>query len=178
MKLIFIYGPPAAGKLTVAQELEKLTSFKVFHNHLSVDLVEAVFQRGTPLFAQLIWDVRLQVFAKAAEAGTDGLIFTMVYERGRETLMSRSVSVVEAKGGEVYFVHLTCSRAALERRVGNEERKRYGKISSVDALDHFLDSGDKKLPFAAAAGWESLTVDTDKVSPAAAAKQIAAYYSL
>ena len=178
MKLIFIYGPPAVGKLTVAKELEKLTSFKVFHNHLSVDLVEAVFQRGTPPFAQLIWDVRLQVFAKAAETGTEGLIFTMVYERGRETLMARSASVVEEKGGEVCFVRLTCSRATLERRVGNEERKRYGKISSADVLDNFLDGGDEKLPFAAAAGWESLTVDTDKVSAAAAAEQITTHYSL
>ncbi|MGI8542838.1 MAG: hypothetical protein ACR2MD_05085 [Aridibacter sp.] len=36
MKLIFIYGSPAVGKLTVANEIAKRTCFKVFHNHLMI----------------------------------------------------------------------------------------------------------------------------------------------
>ena len=40
MKLIVIYGPPAAGKLTVAKELSKLTGFKVLHNHITIDLID------------------------------------------------------------------------------------------------------------------------------------------
>ena len=40
MKLIFIYGAPAAGKLTVANEIARQTGFKVFHNHLSIDCIE------------------------------------------------------------------------------------------------------------------------------------------
>jgi replication-associated recombination protein RarA len=31
--LVFIYGPPAAGKLTVAEALAMRTGHKVFHNH-------------------------------------------------------------------------------------------------------------------------------------------------
>lgn len=44
MKLIFIYGQPAVGKLTVAKELEKITGYKILHNHLFVDLVRSVFE--------------------------------------------------------------------------------------------------------------------------------------
>ena len=40
MKLIFLHGLPGVGKLTVAREFAKLTGFKVFHNHLAVDLAE------------------------------------------------------------------------------------------------------------------------------------------
>ena len=36
MKLIIIHGPPAAGKLTTANEIAAATGFKVFHNHLSI----------------------------------------------------------------------------------------------------------------------------------------------
>ena len=39
MKLIFIYGLPATGKLTVAVELAAMTGYKLFHNHLVVDLL-------------------------------------------------------------------------------------------------------------------------------------------
>ena len=39
MKTIFIYGAPAAGKLTVANELAKRTGFSVLHNHLINDLI-------------------------------------------------------------------------------------------------------------------------------------------
>ena len=44
MNLIFIYGPPAAGKLTVATEIAALTGYKVFHNHLSIDCIEPIFR--------------------------------------------------------------------------------------------------------------------------------------
>lgn len=39
MKLVFIYGMPAAGKLTVAKELAGLSGYKLFHNHQVVDLL-------------------------------------------------------------------------------------------------------------------------------------------
>lgn len=40
MKLLFIYGPPASGKLTVAREPAALTGYRLFHNHLVVDALE------------------------------------------------------------------------------------------------------------------------------------------
>lgn len=46
MQLIFIYGPPAVGKLSVANALAKLTGYRVFHNHLTIDLVRSIFDWG------------------------------------------------------------------------------------------------------------------------------------
>ncbi len=54
MKLVFIYGPPAVGKLTVATELVKLTGFKLFDNHVSIDFVKSVFEFGTRRYWKLI----------------------------------------------------------------------------------------------------------------------------
>jgi hypothetical protein len=34
MDLVFIHAPAAAGKLTIARELQKLTGLRVFHNQL------------------------------------------------------------------------------------------------------------------------------------------------
>ena len=53
MELLFIYGPAAVGKLTVGRELAKLTGFRHFHNHLTVDAVMAVFDFGSESFINL-----------------------------------------------------------------------------------------------------------------------------
>ena len=39
MKLIIIFGPPAVGKMTVGYELAKITGLRLFHNHMTIDLV-------------------------------------------------------------------------------------------------------------------------------------------
>src|ERR1044071_3119830 len=75
MRLIFIHGPPAVGKLTVARELAELTGLPLFHNHLAVDVLTPVFEFGSPSFVkrrELIW---LSVFQEAAKNDVS-LIFT------------------------------------------------------------------------------------------------------
>jgi shikimate kinase len=43
MKLIIIFGPQAVGKMTVGQELGKITNLKLFHNHMTIELVSPFF---------------------------------------------------------------------------------------------------------------------------------------
>src|SRR5712664_1427209 len=81
MKLIFLYGLPGVGKLTVACELETLTGFRVFHNHLAVDLLESVFEFGSQPFVELREMIWLAVFSQAAESKLAGLIFTFAFDR-------------------------------------------------------------------------------------------------
>jgi shikimate kinase len=59
MKLIIIYGPEATGKLTIAKELAKATGFRLFHNHVSVDVAKTFFDFGMAEFGELVWDVRI-----------------------------------------------------------------------------------------------------------------------
>lgn len=40
-------GPPAVGKMTVGQELSKLTGLTLFHNHMSLELGIQIFDFGT-----------------------------------------------------------------------------------------------------------------------------------
>ena len=37
-KFVLICGPQAVGKMTVGQELSKITDFKFMHNHETIDL--------------------------------------------------------------------------------------------------------------------------------------------
>src|ERR1044071_1475234 len=132
MKLIFLHGLPGVGKLTVARELAEVTPFKIFHNHLAVDLVESVFEFGSRPFVELREKIWLDVFSHAVAAGLNGLIFTFAYDRTvRSSFVQATRKIIESDGGEILFVELTCSAEELERRIENPSRHRFGKLSSV-----------------------------------------------
>jgi hypothetical protein len=74
MKLIVLHGPPGVGKLAVGQELQKLTGYRLFHNHLTVDMVASVFDFHSHAFRELRERFWLDVLGRAAEEGLPGVI--------------------------------------------------------------------------------------------------------
>jgi cytidylate kinase len=101
MDLIFIHGPAAAGKLTVAGELAQLTGVRLFHNHLTVDAVTAVFDFGNEPFIMLREHIWLSVFREAAQRQVS-LIFTFAPERTvRASFIQDTLDAVEGAGGRV-----------------------------------------------------------------------------
>src|SRR5438045_6922822 len=124
MRLIFIYGLPATGKLTVARELARITSFPVFHNHLAVDLLQSVFEFGSKPFVELREEIWLSVFHKAAENQVPGLIFTFAPEATvRATFIEAVKTTLAGAPWAVDFVELTCPIAELKRRIPEESRR-------------------------------------------------------
>ena len=176
MKLVFIYGPPAAGKLTVATELAEATGFKLFHNHLSVNLLTPVFEFGSRPFFKLIDKFRLEIIEEAAKEQINGLIFTFCYAPViDDPFVERVVRAVERHAGQVCFVQLYCERASLEARVTAETRHAHGKLIDVESLREFLDRYDM---FSAVSIRESLTIDNSDLTPRAVAQKIIAHYEL
>jgi hypothetical protein len=141
MKLIFIHGAPAVGKLTVARELAKLTDFRLFHNHLTVDLVSSLFSFGSEPFILLREKIWLAAFSEAARQDLS-LIFTFNPERTvRERFIQDTIDVVEKENGEVVFVELTCAEQDIERRLEDSSRKEFGKLTSRQLYRELKDSG-------------------------------------
>ena len=72
---VYLYGPPASGKLTVAGRLAEQSGYRLFHNHLTVNAIRPVLDFGSEPFFEVLHRLRLDVFAAAARAGID-VIFT------------------------------------------------------------------------------------------------------
>jgi len=175
MKLIFIYGAPAVGKLTVANEIAKKTDYKVFHNHLSIDCIEPIFDFGTASFFRLIELIRVETIAEAARENVN-LIYTFCYAKDSDDAhVAKITETVESNGGEVCFVLLTCARGELERRVLTESRKKFGKANNLEILNEILDKYDLFSPVPEC---ESLQIDNTNLSPTQAAQEIVEYFLL
>src|SRR6188508_1133674 len=58
MTLVIIFGPPAVGKMTVGLALERLTGFRLFHNHMTVDPVIRLFPFESPAYRRLVQEFR------------------------------------------------------------------------------------------------------------------------
>ena len=175
MKLILIYGSPAVGKLTVANEIARKTDFKVFHNHLTIDAVKPIFDFGTESFWKLVHLFRIETVAEAARSNQN-LIYTFCYAKGSDDEHVRLITeAVEKNGGELNFVMLVANKSEIEKRVLAESRKRYGKLKNVEILHDVWNKYDLFSPVPAR---ESLIVDNTNLSPKNAASKIIEHYKL
>ncbi len=171
MKLIFIYGLPATGKLTIAQELVAITGYKLFHNHLVVDLLLSVFEFGSPEFVALREEIWLSVFHKACHSDLPGMIFTFAPEATvRPEFIGRTMSTVASAGGEVDFIELTCPLPELKRRMGGLSRLQYKKLTSVALFEQLHGEGSFDTSYMPE---PKLSIDTGANQPARAALLIA-----
>lgn len=179
MKLVFIYGPPASGKLTVANSLSRLTGYKVFHNHLVLDMLTPFFpyrdEVKAPIRQTLSRRIRLDIFKTAAEANVD--MITTFGSAGEDyfDFYHDAKQLVETAGGEVCFIQLTPSTNVLHERAESETRA-LSKMNTKQQLVEWLDrhpSAYEKFSEV-----EHPTIDNSEISAEEVAQQIATYYKL
>ena len=125
MDLVFLHGPAASGKLTIARALEARVGFPVFHNHLVVDLLTTVFTFGSDPFVRLREQFWTSVFADAARVDRS-ISFTFTPEATvRPGFAGRVRQLIEGEGGRVCFVRLRVSDGEQERRIGLPGRSEF-----------------------------------------------------
>ncbi|MCD8344856.1 MAG: shikimate kinase [Oscillospiraceae bacterium] len=118
MKLVYIVGDAAVGKMTVGRELTKITDLRLFHNHVAIEPVLDVFGEWN---GDAIKGIRDVVFREFSKSGKYGLIFTYMFAFNlpSEYEYLRHVEKVIRENSpdlEVYFVELNAPQEIrLER---------------------------------------------------------------
>lgn len=76
MKLVFLIGDGAVGKMTVGQELMKITDLRLFHNHMTIEPVIEIFGY---FHGESISKLREVIFEEFVKTDNYGLIFTYIW---------------------------------------------------------------------------------------------------
>ncbi len=177
MKLVFIYGPPAAGKLTISKELSKITSLKVCHNQIINDLLDEFLEKKDKYYWSVGDKLKNNLINVLAKSKIKGLIVTMVRGDGKDSLIlaKKIRKSIKESGGKYYCVRLMCDREELLKRVKNKSRKSYGKITTKKLLLECLKKYglDNSLPFK-----NQLIINNTHVPAKKVAKQIKKHFRL
>ena len=130
MKLVLLIGNSAVGKMTVGQELAKITGLRLFHNHMMIEPVLEIFGQWRPDVTQRLRQVIFEEFAK-----TDlyGMIFTYMWAFDMQSdwdYVDWVKGIFSLPEEDVYYVELIApqevrlKRNATENRLKNKASKR------------------------------------------------------
>ena len=170
MKLVLIVGSGAVGKMTVGQELMKITNLRLFHNHMMIEPVLDIFGYFN---APVIMQLRETVFEEFLKTDNDGMIFTIMWAFDMPSDYEYVMSVA-SKFDEVYCVELVADRAVrlernkTENRLKNKASKRDLKASEQRLLgeetNHRLVSHEGEIPFKNYIRIDNTTLPPDEVA--------------
>jgi hypothetical protein len=179
MKLVIISGSGAVGKMTVGQELMKITDLRLFHNHMMIEPVLDIFGSFN---GRVIQRLREVVFEEFLASDIEGMIFTFMWAFDMPSDREYILSVAE-KFDEVYCVELVADQAVrlernrTENRLKNKASKRDIEISDGRLLredaNHRLVSEPGEIPFE-----NYLRIDNTNLAPDTVAGMIKERFAL
>ena len=152
MKLVLIIGAGAVGKMTVGQELMKITNLRLFHNHMMIEPVIDIFGYFK---GDTILKLREIIFDDFVKSESEGMIHTLMWAFDMES-DREYVNNLASKFDEVYCVELIASqevrinRNKTENRLANKASKRDIQASNNRLLNedkHRLISNEGEIPF-------------------------------
>ncbi|UOQ46870.1 AAA family ATPase [Gracilibacillus caseinilyticus] len=143
MKFVLVFGPQAVEKMTVGQELSSITDLKLFHNHMTIDMLVPFFDFGPDMW-KLSTLFREEIFKHYAKGDKYGMIFTYVWafnEREDRECVENICNIFSSQGGDIYFVELEANveerlkRNKTPNRLEQKPRKRNIKQSEENLLN-------------------------------------------
>lgn len=175
MKLVVIIGNGAVGKMTVGQELAKITGLRLFHNHMSIEPIIDIFgeYNGT-----IVRKFRELVFTEFAKTDKYGLIFTYIWAFDTQSDWNYMEHLRDVfKDADIYYVELVApqeirlQRNSTENRLKHKPSKRNlewsDKMIIESDLENRLESYDGEIPYD-----NYIKIDNSTLSAAETARMI------
>ena len=183
MKLVFLIGSGAVGKMTVGQELMKLTGLRLFHNHMTIEPVIEVFGHYNHT---VVGQMREIIFREFAQSDNYGMIFTYMWAFDMQSdwdYIEHVKEIFRPYGTEFYYVELVADQAVrlernkTENRLKNKASKRDVAASDQRVLredaNYRLVSLPGEIPFE-----NYLRIDNTHLSAEDAARRIKEHFQL
>lgn len=134
MKLLFMIGDTAVGKMTVGQELAKISGLRLFHNHMMIEPVLEIFGQWRPDITQRLRQVIFEEFAKT---DSYGMIFTFMWAfdmRSDWDYVEWVKGIFGLPDEDVYYVELIAPQEVrLQRNVTENRLKHKASKRDVEA---------------------------------------------
>ncbi|MFT4546716.1 MAG: hypothetical protein ACI8XO_002380 [Verrucomicrobiales bacterium] len=186
MKFVIILGPLAVGKMTVGQELEKITGLKLFHNHMTIEMLLPFFDMKSASFKKLVDAFRIQIFEEVAKSDLEGLIFTYVWEfdQARDCdFIDTIVEIFERENASVYYVELEAdTEERLRRNVSpNRLKHKPSKLDFAASREELLETDKRHVvnsPPRKFKGKNYIRIDNTHKKPGETAREIKQALSL
>ena len=143
MKLVLIFGNAAVGKMTVGQELTKITDLKLFHNHMSIEPVIEIFGKRNNA---VVNDFRESVFKNFAKSDNYGLIFTFIWNFDNKKTWTQVKNLQKIfKKADIYYIELVSPQnIRLQRNVTENRLKYKASKRDIETSNARLISDDEK----------------------------------
>lgn len=183
MKLLFMIGNAAVGKMTVGQELAKITGFKLFHNHMTIEPVLEIFGQYN---SEAIMRLRQVIFEEFAKTDNYGMIFTYMWAFDQQAdwdYVEHVKDIFKPYGTEFYYVELIASRETrlkrnvTENRLSQKASKRNIELSNQrlisDDTQYRLESLDGEVSFE-----NYIKIDNTDLAPDVVARMIKERFDL
>ena len=185
--LVIILGPHAVGKMTVGQELAKITSLRLFHNHMSIELSRKLFAHSEKEWRILNETIRQTVFELFAKGNFPGLIFTYMcaFDQPEDLeYLQKCIALFQNNGAKCCVVELCAAfeerlvRNKSENRLLHKESKRNlewseTEMRTTNAKYRLNSDADEDLPFE-----NYLKIDNTTLSPHTVAVIIQTHFAI
>lgn len=145
MKFVFLFGDAAVGKMTVGQELMKITDLRLFHNHMTIEPVIEIFgQYNSKTIARL----RDVIFEDFAASENYGMIFTFMWAFDQPSdwnYVEHIKKIFIPYDTEFYYVELIAPQnIRLQRNVSEHRLKHKPSKRNIPESNQRLISDDSR----------------------------------
>ena len=140
---IFIIGAPASGKMTIGQELSRLTASTLFYNHQAIDFALEIYQDYTEEMWEFVRGMTFS-FLGASARNQRSVILTDVIDFSNQyqlMYLKQIQDLLDNFHQEILFVELETSleerlrRNRTENRLKHKPLKRHIEISEREILE-------------------------------------------